>query len=165
MNVTKNTIDACYELIGQCFKNNRALDRLVSVLGVEFAMNNSAKKIHLGMAHAFPQIADVIGEKCLEAYNISVEYAATPDGKENYGSVAEMIQVIENLCIDFQNMLSKAVIVAQENNDINVYVELVKILQDFNPMVEQAILLNDKVVLYGSALYNFDADIEKFWIL
>lgn len=166
MNVSKSTIEACYELIKQCFQANRRLDRLVSILGVEFAMNNTAELIHLHYAHRFPQISDEIGHKCLEAYNIPVEYGATDEGKQNYESVAEMIKVVEDITIDFQNMLSKAIMIAQENQDINAYVELIDILKDFNPMVEQAILLNDKIKLYGDALYNFDAHIaDHFWIL
>lgn len=165
MNVSKSTIEACYELIKQCFENNRLLDRLVSVLGVEFAMNNTAELLHQHYAHRFPQISDEIGHKCLEAYNITVEYGSTAEGKQNYASVDEMIKVVEDISIDFQNMLSKAIMIAQENQDINVYVELVEILRGFNPMVEQAILLNDKIKLYGDALYSFDAHIDHFWIL
>ena len=166
MNVSKNTIDACYQLIGQCFANNRKLDRLVSIMGVEFAMNQTAGLLHSHIAHLFPVISDMIGEKCLEAYNIPVEYTSTPDGKENYSSVAEMIDVVMEMTIDFQNMLGGAMIIAQENQDMQVYVELSEILREFNPVVEQAILLKDKVSLYGDALYSFDAHIaEKFWIL
>lgn len=166
MNVSDNTIQACYELIKQCFQNNRKLDRLVSVLGVNFAMNNTAELLHAGYAHRFPQISDEIGHKCLEVYNIPVEYGATDEGKQDYNSVAEMVQVVENITVDFQNMLSKAIMIAQDNQDINVYVELISILQDFNPLVEQAILLNDKVKLYGNALYDFDSHIkDNFWII
>lgn len=166
MNVSDNTIQACYELIKQCFQNNRKLDRLVSILGVQFAMNNTAELLHMGYAHRFPQISDEIGHKCLEAYNIPVEYGATDEGRQNYSSVAEMVQIVEDISIDFQNMLAKAIMIAQENQDINVYVELVSILRDFNPLVEQAILLNDKIKLYGSALYDFDAHIkDNFWAL
>lgn len=166
MNVSQNTIEACYELIKQCFQNNRRLDRLVSVMGVKFAMNNTAELLHVGYAHKFPQISDEIGHKCLEAYNIDVEYGATEEGKQDYASFGEMIQIVEDISIDFQNMLSKAIMIAQENQDINVYVELVAILKEFNPLVEQAILLNDKVKLYGDALYSFDSHIkENFWIL
>lgn len=166
MNISKETIEVCYELIRQCFENNRLLDRLVSVLGVKFAMNNTAELLHKGYAHKFPQISDEIGHRCLEAYNVDVEYGATAEGKQKYESVVEMIQVVVDTSIDFQNMLSGAVMTAQENQDINVYVELLDILKEFNPLVEQAILLNDKVKLYGDALYDFDAHIkDNFWVL
>lgn len=165
MNVSKNTIDACYQLIGQCFTNNRKLDRIVSIMGVEFAMNQTAGLLHAHIAHLFPAISDKIGEKCLEAYNIPVEYASTPDGKENYESVAEMIDVVMEIVVDFQNMLGGAIIIAQENQDMQVYVELCEILREFNPVVEQSILLKDKLELFGDALYNFDSNIDDFWIL
>lgn len=166
INISESTIQACYELIKQCFQYNRLFDRLVSVLGVKFAMNNTSELVHQHYAHAFPQIADTIGHKCLEAYNVMVEYGATDAGKQDYQTVGEMIQIIEDATVDFQNMLVKAILIAQENQDINIYVELIKILQDFNPLVEQAILLNDKLNLYQSALYDYDAHIHDcFWIL
>lgn len=165
MNVSKNTIDACYQLIGQCFQLNRLLDRIVSVMGVQFAMNKTAGLLHQNIAHLYPQISDKIGEKCLEAYNIPVEYAATDEGKQDYSSVAEMIEIVMNTSIDFQNMLGGAIIIAQENQDMQVYVELCEILREFNPVVEQSILLKDKVELFGDALYSFDSHIDEFWIL
>lgn len=166
MNVSQQTIDALYELIGQCFQNNRKLDRLVSVLGVNFAMNKTAGLLHQHFAHLFPAISDVIGEKCLEAYNISVEYESTSSGKENYDSVEQMIKIVMDISYDFQNMLSAAMIVAQDNQDMQVYVDLADILKNFNPVVAQAQLLWDKLKLYGENLYSYDAHIsDDFWIL
>lgn len=165
MNVSQETINVLYELIGQCFRNNRILDRLVSVLGVEFAMSNTASLLHQHYAHQYPMISDIIGEKCLEAYNISVIYEATPVGNQNYESVKEMITVVNDMSYDFQNMLIHAMMVASNNEDMQVYVELGEVLKDFNPMVAQSQLLLDKVELYGDALYNYDADINKFFSL
>ncbi|MBQ0143402.1 MAG: hypothetical protein KBT06_11535 [Prevotellaceae bacterium] len=165
INISEPTVQACYELIKQSFSYNRLIDRIVSVMGVQFAMTNTAELLHAYYAHAFPKIADDIGHKCLEAYNVPVEYGATEAGKQNYQTFEEMIQLIEDVSIDFQNMLSKAILIAQENFDINIYVELIKILQDFNPMVEQAILLNDKLRIYNGVLYDYDAQIKNFWIL
>lgn len=164
MNVSQQTINVCYELIGECFQFNRILDRAVSILGVKFAMNNTAKLLHGGYAHLFPQISDKIGEKCLEAYNIPVEYEHTDAGKQDYNSVKEIIELVEKISVDFQSMLSGAIIVAQENEDIQVYVELCEILKEFNPYVAQSILLVDKLNLYGDALYSYDAHItDHFW--
>ena len=84
MIVTQKTQDAVEQLIGQAFFMNRKIDRMVSVLGVKFAYNNTANLIHLNIAHYFPILADILGEKCLERYNIPVYYPATPDGKEDY---------------------------------------------------------------------------------
>ena len=46
MIVSEATQKALTEIIGQCFRENRYLDRLVSVLGVKFAYNNTADLIH-----------------------------------------------------------------------------------------------------------------------
>lgn len=166
MNVSENTINILYQLIEQCFIENRKLDRLVSVLGVEFAMNNTAKLIHEHMAHLYPNISDEIGEKCLERYNISVEYGATPEGKDNYLSIEDIIDTLELRAIDFQNMLIGACKAIQLNGDIQVYVDLLDILEEYNPVVEQVILLKDKLNLYGNNYASFDAHIkEHFWIL
>lgn len=166
MNVSQETINILYELIKQCFEENRWFDRVVSVIGVKFAMNNTSKLIHKNIAHLFPQISDQIGEKCLERYNIDVKYGSTKEGTQDYNSPKEIIQEVENHCIDFQNMLIGAVTKAQENGDLQIYVDLLDILKDFNSVVEQVILLNDKVVLYEEDFANYDAHIEdKFWIL
>lgn len=165
MIVTQATQKALMELIGACFKENRYLDRLVSVLGVKFAYNNTANLVHHGIAHYFPNVADEIGEKCLERYNIPVYYEATPSGGQDYGSVSEIIKDLENHMIDFQIKIMAVCKIAQDNGDIHVYVDILDILEDFNKIVEQAILLSDKIDIYGTNP-SFDSHIRKhFWLL
>lgn len=166
MNVTKPTINALYDIIGQCFQYNRWLDRFVSVLGVKFAMSNTAKLIHDGISHEYPKLSDEIGELCLERYNILVEYASTEEGKQDYESVTEMIGLLEAKIIDFQNMFMGVMKIAFDNNDLNVYSDLFDIMKKHNKIVGQVILLNDKIVNYGEEkIMSFDAQIDKFWIL
>ena len=74
--VSKPTQEALMEFVKQCFAMNRFLDRAVSVLGVKFAMNQLADLVHHELAHAYPNLSDTAGEKCLEAYNISVIYVS-----------------------------------------------------------------------------------------
>lgn len=165
MIVSEETQKALTEIIGQCFRENRYLDRLVSVLGVKFAYNNTADLVHHGIAHYFPALSDMIGEKCLERYNIPVYYEATPAGGKDYTSVNEIIKDLEKHIIDFQIMLMGVCTIAQENQDIHVYVDMLDFLEDFNEIVEQAILLSDKIDVYGTNP-SFDAHIrEHFWIL
>ena len=164
MLVTQNTINAVTELIGECFKMNRHLDRLVSVLGVKFAYNQTANLVHHGIAHYYPALSDLIGEKCLERYNIPVYYAATPEGGQDYSSVIEIIKDLEKVNIDFQSMMMGCAKIAFENNDIHVYADLLDVLKEFNMYVEQGILLTDKIDSYGN-VQAFDHDINKFWIL
>ena len=165
MIVTQATIDAVTELIGDCFKMNRHLDRLVSVLGVEFAYNNTANLVHQGIAHYYPMLADSLGEKCLERYNVPVYYAATPEGGQDYTSVTEIIKDLEKVNIEFQTKMMGCCNVAFENNDIHVYTELLDLLEDVNKIVEQVILLSDKIDVYKDNV-SYDAHIsEHFWIL
>lgn len=165
MIVSEATQKALIEIIGQCFRENRYLDRLVSVLGVKFAYNNTADLIHHHIAHYFPTLSDQIGEKCLERYNIPVYYEATPSGGQDYSSVNEIIKDLEERMINFQISLMGVCKIAQDNNDIHVYVDMLDMLEDFNEIVEQAILLSDKIDAYNGSI-SFDAHIgEHFWIL
>lgn len=162
--VTQATQQSLIELIGKCFSENRYLDRLVSVLGTKFAYNNTADLIHHHMAHYFPVLADEIGEKCLERYNIPVYYPATPEGGKDYSSVSEIIKDLEDKMVEFQIALMGVCKIAQDNGDLHVYADMLDMLEDFNVFVEQAILLNDKIALYGTNP-SFDRHINGFWIL
>ena len=164
MIVTQATIDAVTELIGDCFKMNRRLDRLVSVLGVEFAYNNTANLVHQGIAHYYPMLADSLGERCLERYNIPVYYAATPEGGQDYTSVTEIIKDLEKVNIEFQTKMMGCCKVAFENNDIHVYAELLDLLEDVNKIVEQVILLSDKIDVYKDNP-SYDRHVSSFWVL
>lgn len=166
MNVTEKTIEALYALITECFKQNRFLDRFVSVLGVKFACNQSAGLIHKNIAHYFPVLSDAIGGRTLERYNIAVKYGATPAGEQEYASVTEMMRILEDDMIAFQNLYMGAMKIAWNNNDLQVYTDLGDLLEGVNEIVEQVILLNDKIGYYGEdRIMSFDHDIDKFWIL
>lgn len=165
MLISENTYNALIEMIGRCFSANRFLDRLVSVLGVKFAYNNTANLIHHHIAHYFPVLADEIGEKTLERYNIPVFYPSTPAGGKEYNSVLEIIKDLKDYIVDFQSALMGVCKISFENGDIQVYADLLDILEDFNAYVEQALLLEDKIMLYGTNP-SFDAHVkEHFWIL
>lgn len=165
MNVSETTIKALYEFIQTCFNYNRWLDRFVSVLGVEFACNNSANLIHKNIAHYFPTLSDMVGEKCLERYNISVEYGSTDEGKQDYLSVNDMMQQLEDKIIDFQNIFIGCMKISFDNGDLQVYTDLSDLLKGYNEIVEQVILLNDKMKGYKDCIMSFDHDIDTFWIL
>lgn len=165
MLVTENTQKVLIELIGRCFSENRYTDRLVSILGVKFAYNNTADLIHQHIAHMYPALADTIGEKTLERYNIPVFYPATPEGGRDYNSVVDIIKDLEERTIDFQIALMGACKIAQDNGDIHVYVDLLDMLEDYNVVVEQVILLGDKIDAYNGSI-SFDQHIRTgFWIL
>ena len=165
MIVSNKTQEAVLQLIAKCFEENRWADRAVSVLGVQFACNQTAQLLHHQIAHLYPAISDTLGEKCLERYNIPIVYGATPEGAENYNSVKEIIDGFRDRAIDFQSMLIAASKIAFGQDDIHVFVDIGDVLEDFNKIVEQLILLSDKIAYYGSDTMGFDHDITSFWIL
>lgn len=166
MNVSQQTIDAIYEVINQCFQLNRFCDSLVSVLGVKFAMNNTSDKVHHTICHFPPKLSDSVGETCLERYNIIVEYGETKRERSDYTSVEEIISTLETRLIEFQNMYIGAMKIAFENNDLHIYSELNKFIEELNKIVGQSILLKDKIGFYGEEnSMNFDHDIDTFWTL
>ena len=153
------------EFVKQCFAMNRFLDRAVSVLGVKFAMNQLADLVHHGLAHAYPNLSDICGEKCLEAYNISVIYGETPRGDEDYSTVSECIRAINKRAIDFQTLTMGVCKIAYNNNDLQVYADMLDILKKVNEYVTQTILLEDKIEVYGNNIAAYDHDVKDFWIL
>lgn len=166
MNVSQQTIDAIYEVINQCFQLNRFCDSLVSVLGVKFAMNNTSDKVHHTICHFPPKLSDSVSETCLERYNIIVEYGETKRERSDYTSVEEIISTLETRLIEFQNMYIGAMKIAFENNDLHIYSELNKFIEELNKIVGQSILLKDKIGFYGEEnSMNFDHDIDTFWTL
>ena len=163
--VSQATQEALMEFIKQCFVMNRFLDRAVSVLGVKFAMNQLADLTHHGLAHASPAISDICGEKCLEAYNIPVIYGETPRGDEEYSTVSECIHEINRHTIDFQTLTIGVCKIAHDNNDLQVYADMLDILKKINEYVAQTILLEDKIEVYGNNIGAYDHDVKDFWIL
>lgn len=165
MIVTQNTQNAIIELIGECFKMNRHFDRAVSLLGVKFVYNNTADLIHHHVAHYFPVLADSLGELCLERYNIPVEYLATPSGIQDYASAEDLLHDLEDRAIDFQTKFMGACKIAFDNNDIHVYTDLLDLLEELNKIVEQMILLADKIDKYNGSM-SYDSHVgQHFWIL
>ena len=163
--VSKSTQEALMEFVKQCFAMNRFLDRAVSVLGVKFAMNQLADLVHHGLAHAYPNLSDTAGEKCLEAYNISVIYGETPRGDEDYSTVSECIREINKRTIDFQTLTMGVCKIAYNNNDLQVYADMLDILKKVNEYVTQTILLEDKIGVYGNDIAAYDHDAPSFFFL
>ena len=109
-------------------------------------------------------LADSLGERCLERYNIPVYYAATPEGGQDYTSVTEIIKDLEKVNIEFQTRMMGSCKLAFENNDIHVYTELLDLLEDVNKIVEQVILLSDKIDVYKDNP-SYDNHVTGFWVL
>lgn len=164
INITQGTIDAVQEMVKQSFICNAMLDRIKSVLGVDLAYNNTANKIHLGMAHVFPvQLGDGLGD-LLEGYNKSIVYGGIPTQDKTYSTAKEALEDLLEIVVDYQNKLNKCSMIAFENMDTHTFSGILKLIDGYSPIVEQCILLVDKIRLYDENP-SFDTDIETFWIL
>lgn len=162
--ISERTNAALQELIRECFQCNRNADRWVSVLGVDLVCPQAAKLLHQHVAHYFPAVADVIGEKTLERYNISVAYGETKPPIEPEKNIIDIATKFEEMGLDFQSMLMATIKIAFEENDFHVYADLLDILAEYNKIVEQLILVKDKAERYSDVM-SFDHDIPDFWIL
>ena len=119
INITQLTIDAIQEMIRESFLCNAKIDRLKSTLGVDLAYNNTANKIHLGIAHAFPvQLGDALGD-LIEGYNQSVIYGNIPIQDKTYVNAKDALDDLLDIVVDYQNKLNECTMVAFENVDVH----------------------------------------------
>lgn len=164
-NVTPQTHVAVQEMVWESFVANSKVDRMQSLLNAKFAYNNLANKIHHGIAHRYAGLfGDGIAET-IEIYNIPIEYGNIPPAKEDYGSVAAVLDALQELVVDYQNKLNMCAKIAHDNMDWHVYSALLPLIRDHNVVVEQSILLVDKIKLYGDNP-SFDAHVSNhFWVL
>lgn len=164
MNITQATKDVVMEMVHECFVANSKVDRMQSILNAKFAYVNTANLIHHDIAHAYSgTFGDGIAET-IEKYNVPIEYGNIPYAVEDYETVENVIQALLDLVIDFQNKLNKCAKETLDNMDLHVYAELLDIIEEHNPIVEQVILLQDKIKLYQNNP-AFDVHIDHFWFL
>lgn len=166
MNVTKETKEAVQLLISQSYINNAKIDRMKSVLLADLAYNETSDVIHKYIAHYFSNgIGDDLSEKCLERYNISVIFGGIPVMDKQYSSVEEVLNELLEIVIDFQNQLSMCIKIAMENMDKQIATDLLSFNVGYNNIVDQCILLVDKIKLYKDNP-SFDAHLkDHFFIL
>ena len=165
MNVSTATVEAIYEINGDCFEMNRMWDATVSILGVGYVCQNASKLIHEHIAHWYPHIADLINERCLENFNIVAYYPATPAGDVEYSDLQDMMEQMLDRTIKFQNKFMAVRQVAINHNDALVVVELDRILLMVNEQVAQMLLIRDKAEQYGMDYKAFDKDFSTFFPL
>lgn len=165
MNVSESTINAIYELNGECFKLNRYWDATVSILGVTYVCPTASKLIHEHIAHWYPHVADMINERCLENFNIVAYYPATPAGDVAYSNLQDMMAQMLEKTLTFQNKVMAVRQIAVDNGDLLVAVELDRVLLMVNEQFAQMLLINDKAEQYGEDYTSFDKDFPTFFPL
>ena len=83
---------------------------------------------------------------------------------KEYSSVEEILQELLDLTIDYQNALNRCIEIAQENDDLHIVADLLNFAEDYSQIVDQSILLYDKIVLYKGEP-SYDAHINSFFVL
>lgn len=166
INVTHETHKAVQELISLSYIDNARIDRMKSVLLADLSYNETSDVVHKFIAHYFSNgIGDALSEKCLERYNISVVFGGIPTMDKQYSSVDEILEELLDLVIDYQNSLSGCIKIAVVNEDRNISSDLIDFMQDYNQIVDQCILMVDKIHMYKDNP-SFDAHIkDHFFIL
>lgn len=164
MLISENTNRLLNLLVQKGFILNRLWDRGLSVLNIDFAMNNFEKIFHTGLAHKFPvEWSDRFSE-IQSKYNIMTEYLETPTDISLYKTPLEFFE--KNLVYheSVLQLLKDTIRVANESGDFNVSGELMDFMEDFNNYMNQAILLVDKAKLIGNDYAKFDDMADKFYL-
>ena len=152
-------------LVQQGFILNRLWDRGLSILNINFAMNNFEKIFHGGLAHKFPvDWSDTISE-IQSKYNIVTEYLETPTDVSVYSEPLEFFSKNLEYHKKTYNILCDAIKIAGETNDLNVQAELIEFMKIFNKFMNQAILLVDKSKSFKDDYAMFDSMADKFYII
>ena len=100
----------------------------------------------------------------MERYNISVLYGETLPPIEPEHILSDIANKFMEMGLDFQSMLIATAKIANEENDVGVYADLLNILSNYNKILEQLILVKDKADSYTDTM-SFDHDIKEFWFL
>lgn len=165
MNITDSTKEIIQELIHLSYVNNAKIDRMKSVLVADFAYNETSDVVHQCIAHYFSNnIGDALSENCMERYNISVVFGDIPVMNKEYKSVSEILNDLLELVVDYQNALIKTIDIVKQNMDFNIMVDLEDYLKQYNVIVDQCILLVDKINLYKDNP-SFDAHLKEHFLL
>jgi hypothetical protein len=162
--ISEKTNSCLDELSCRFFWMNKKIDRMKSVLTVNFVMPTFSNIVHLQLAHQYPLVADMVGE-IQENFNTTPLYLTVDGAVENYSSVEEMFVKLYDLTIETNEAIIECMDIAKSEGNINVWKELSDVLQLYSKYISNAILLKDKAKQYGSNLALMDAEAESWWKL
>lgn len=158
-NVTQTTIDALQEMVDESFIMTARIDHMQSTLDAYFAYNNTSLLIHHGMAHAYSGFfGDAIADLGLQGYDITVNYGNVPRMDKKYSSVKELLYELRDYAFEYQNKLNMCWKIAFDNMDIHIASDIMSVIEKHNVLVRQAILLCNKIDIYGENP-SFDAHV------
>lgn len=162
--IHERTLKALDEMSQRFFWMNKKLDRMKSVLDVDFTMPILSGLVHENLAHEYPLIADEVND-IQEQFNYSANYLGVEGATEDYNSVIEMMEQLHTWTIETNNMLNNTMKVAFDEGDMNVYWKLVPISVEYSKYISNSILLKDKAMGYGNNLMAMDKDSRAWWKL
>lgn len=154
-------------LVQKCFEGNRILDRIMSQLSIKFTMNHTSDALHPILAHAFPLIADLIGDY-QDSRNALTSYLETPMDNTDYETPLNLFTRFFNYMEELEGSICDVIDIVEEENDRMTKVFLEKFLLAIQPYTAQAILLVDKISMYGDEPQDwmqFDRNIDDFLIV
>lgn len=164
MFISQTTIDNVNDLIKRFFQHNRTWDNFLGFSNIEWALHNFNGVFHDGLAHLYPLLADVCSDMLLD-FNVAPKYGTTEADFRTYEDIEDFFLInIEEHKATYE-VICKTRKDAIENGDINIAMEIDRLLRMFNKFIAQAILLKDKAEVYGDNLWAFDAYAQQFYIL
>lgn len=165
MLISPKTNEQLTLIVGQCYKLNRVLDRIISVMSVNFSCVKSSDILHLQFSHKFPLLADFFYD-IQSSFNVLTDYPSTIADSSNYSSLEEIFQKVLDEVIELNDLITGCIVICHEESDFNVKSSLENFLANtFIKYIQQSIILRDKAKLYGEDVLGFDRDIKKFFIL
>ena len=149
------------ELVKTLFLGNRICDRGMSVLSVQYAMNNSVKFLHPKLAHLFPKLADVVSDFQGDRNCLTI-YGETPTDASDYNVPTEFFEKILDYMTDLEAQCYALWDLSDEESDGTTCVFVQRFIDMLIPITSQCLLLVDKCEAYKGNWMLFDHCIEDF---
>lgn len=138
-------------VVGKCFAINRMMDRGISLLGVRWNLECTAKAIHEPVAHKYSgELADGVSTYQAKRGNETI-YPRTPDGNKDYKTPYDFFADYHSENIDLENLIKRTIQRADKDGDYTTKIFLDGMLTRVSDFTE----LSDRLVkLFG--LYKDD---------
>ena len=150
------------EIIKMLFLGNRIMDRALSVMSVKFCMTKTSDLIHPRVAHIYPKLADIISDYQSSRDCLSV-YGLTPLEETDYNDPMEIFDRMIDYQEDLESLITESIELAQSESDYTTKVTLEDFLLSLVPLMNQLLLLADKMEAYKDQWMLYDANVED-WI-
>lgn len=155
--------DAIQAAMDRCFTMNAICDRMVYVMQGQWFMTAFADKFHHQIAHAYPDLADKLGDILL-GEGEDIARGPVDAQAQDYQSPAQLLAVYRDEALATRRMIGDAYYTAFDNAEAGVAAVLADILEDFQEdMVPQAYLLAGKVAQYANNFAQIDSDYNIFF--